>query len=158
MSSHVGKPPSKAVLAHGFGSPGCLPPPSSPQAPWPTLCHEILSSAHCRTSFRGKGWFRGSQSMRGPHAPGESRLTFHTHAVVKAFVVEAPVVGRAEMPPQVTAGPCRYSKHSWSAKLRGPSPPPGTRSPRTGDPSSLWQGRALAGWGHLVCKARSRSH
>lgn len=60
-------------------------------------------------------WSRG-------HGRPLGALTFHTHAVVEAFVVEAPVVGRAEMLPQVAARPCRHSTHTWSAELRGPSP------------------------------------
>lgn len=90
---------------------------------------------------REVSWFTEHRDSRW-----ESGLTFHAHAVVKAFVVEAPVVGRAEMLPQVTAGPCRHSKHMWSTTLSGLSLPPCPWSHWTGDPSSPWQGCALAEW------------
>lgn len=93
---------------------------------------------------------------QGLPAPGGG-LTFRTHAVVKAFVVEASVVGRAEMLPQVTAGPCRPSKHSGSAKLSRlpaalPTVPPDRRSIIS--VAGPCPGRV----GHLVRKAPSRNH
>lgn len=69
----------------------------------------------------------------------EPRLTFHAHAVIKTFVVEAAVVGHAEMFPEVAASSWQYSKHMWSVKLSGSSPPPRTESHWTGDPSYVWQ-------------------
>lgn len=143
MSSQIGKAPSKAVLAHGFSSQGILPSPPLPQARQSTLCQEIVSPLSAEPASRRKG---GSVILRAQGIPWESRLTFHTHAVVEAFVVEAPVMGRAEMLPQVAAGPCQHSEYTWSAKLSGPSLPRCTRSHWTGDPSSLWQGRAPVGW------------
>ena len=75
-----------------------------------------------------------------PREPPASGLTFHAHAVVKAFVVQASVVGRAEMLPEVAAGPCPHGKHTQSAVPSRPPLPPHTRSRWTGDPSSPRQG------------------
>lgn len=69
----------------------------------------------------------------------DPRLTFHAHAVIKTFVVEAAVVGCAEMFPEVAASSWQHSKHMWSVKLSGSSPPPRTESHWTGDPSYVWQ-------------------
>lgn len=134
MSSQIGKAPSKAVLAHVFSSQGPLPPSPWPQAPLPTL-------------FRAQG----------TPAPQECGLTFHTHAIIKAFVVEAAVVGRAEMFPKVTAAPCSHSKCSVSHA----SPDPPTAEPAVPlDRRSIisvagpWPGRV----GHLVRKAPYWDH
>lgn len=67
-------------------------------------------------------------------------------------------MGRAEVSPQVTAGPCQQHAHVASQAEWTPRPPtPGTRSPQKGGPSSPPQGHALAGGGHLACKAPSRN-
>lgn len=78
----------------------------------------------------------------------EPGLTFHAHAVIKTFVVEAAVVGRAEMFPEVAASSWQYSKHMWSAKLSDSSPPPRPESHWTGDPSYVWQSMP---WSAIWC-------
>lgn len=89
-------------------------------------------------------WFSEIESPpRGPW------LTFHTHAVVEAFVVEAPVVGRAEVLPQATAGPCRHSEHTRSATLSGPAPRAGALGP-PGPEIHHPRGRAVPWWGGAI--------
>lgn len=119
MNSQIGKALSKAVPAGVFSSPGILSPPSLPTP-----------------ASRRMG---GGKVLGAEGAPA-SGLTFHAHAVVKAFVVQASVVGRAEMLPEVAAGPCPHGKHMRSAVPSRRPLPPHTRSRWTGDPSSPWRG------------------
>lgn len=126
----------KAVLAHVFGSRGILPPTPPPQA----LIHPLLGklvphSVQNQLQEREALWF----SEHGEPPAKESGPTFHTHAVIEAFVVEASVVGCAEMLPQVAASPCQHREHAQSAAPSRPSPQPCTPSYWTRNPSSLWQ-------------------
>lgn len=89
MSSQIGKALMLTASApKGFSHPSFAAGPSG------SLRHEIASGLHAEPASEHEGC--------PPHPrprPGESRLTFCTHAVVEAFVVEAPVVGHADVPP-----------------------------------------------------------
>lgn len=106
--------PGKAVPTGAFSSQGVLlPTPSSPAPPsTSTLCQETPCPTHCRAGWTAKAswfweqsWWRRVLPFPGP------RLTFHAHAVIKTFVVEAAVVGCAEMFPEVTATSWQHSEH-----------------------------------------------
>lgn len=73
-------------------------------------------SAH--PSLEEKGRLRGLGTEGAP----DVGLTFHTHAVVKAFVVQASVVGRAEVFPEVAAGPCPQGKSTLGQPRRADPP------------------------------------
>lgn len=118
--------PDKAVPTGAFSSQGLLQPTPSSLAPpsTSTLCQEIR--APFSAELAGQQRLHGSRSKAGG---GGSRLTFHAHAVIETFVVEAAVVGCAEMFPEVTACSWQHSKHMRSAKLSGSSPPTALQSP-----------------------------
>lgn len=154
--------PGKAVPTGAFSSQGVLLPHSlSPNLSVTTTpCQETSCPTHCRAGWTTKvSWFR-EHGGEGAGSLPEPGLTFHAHAVIKTFVVEAAVVGRAEMFPEVAASSWQHSRHMWSAKLSGSSPPPRTESHWTGDPSYVWQSMpwcaiwcvspppSRPGWGH----------
>lgn len=136
--------PSEAVPTGAFSSQGVLLPTPFSAAPpsTSTLCRETPCPTHCGAGWDTKASRFWEQSRWGRALPFPgSGLTFHAHAVVETFVVEAAVVGCAEMFPEVTASSWQHSKHMWSAKLSGSSLPAArpTESHRTGDPSYVWQ-------------------
>ena len=145
MNSQIGKALSKAVPAGVFSSPGILSPPSLPTP-----------------ASRRMG---GGKVLGAEGAPA-SGLTFHAHAVVKAFVVQASVVGRAEMLPEVAAGPCPHGKHMRSAvPSRRPLPPCRAdapcrpiHAPAGQEIHHLHGGAAPGRVDHLVHKPPSRNH
>lgn len=113
-----------------------LPEPSAPRGfsnplllPWPLHPHPPSARKPCAplsAELAGQQRLHGSGSRADG---GGSRLTFHAHAVIETFVVEAAVVGCAEMFPEVTASSWQHSKHMRSAKLSGSSPPAALQSP-----------------------------
>lgn len=126
-----------AAAPKGFSHPSIAAGPSG------HLRHGIVSRLRAEPASEHEGF-----PPRAPRLLGGVRLTFRTHAVVEAFVVEAPVVGHADVPPQVTAGPCQHSKHTWSAKLSGPAPRP-AHGP-TGQEVHRRCGRAVPGQGGAI--------
>jgi hypothetical protein len=138
------KTPAKLFLLElsvprGFSYPLPFPQPLHPHPP---SAGETPCPTHCGAGWDTKASRFWEQSRWGRALPFPgSRLTFHAHAVVETFVVEAAVVGCAEMFPEVTASSWQHSKHMWSAKLSGSSLPAAcpTESHRTGDPSYVWQ-------------------
>lgn len=98
-----------------------LPQPLHPRPPSARKPRAPLNAELARTTKASWFWEQSRWGRALPF-PG-SRLTFQAHAVVKTFVVEAAVVGCAEMFPEVTASSWQHSKHMWSAELSGSAPP-----------------------------------
>lgn len=148
------KSPAKLFLPEpsaprGFSYPLPLPRPLHPSPPSARKPRAPLVA-----ELAGQQRLHGSGSRVGGEDSPLPRLTFHAHAVIETFVVEAAVVGCAEMFPEVTASSWQHSKHVWSAKPSGSSPPP-YRVPLDRRSIMCVAGHALVD--HLVCKAPGRN-